>query len=244
VPTLTDEQLFSAGLLMGTGRYFVDAHTGQKLAFFHEGADLIDPEIAFHRITYAEPVPGYDGKSANDLIAAGHLTPTEYDVRFPLKFSFDPNARYEDLPAAKNCPHQGFPPRQFEMTRSSLCHVDVYYGEAHPFWDVCFNPFQLAYAEVEDEQITRISVTIDAEDGTLSLNNGYAEGSQPYEDEVSLFENFQLAIVEMLTRELPADNPAYTVFLAEAAEYADDRRDGLVDLEAKLQEFQDDLADA
>lgn len=31
-------------------------------------------------------------------------------IKFPLKFSFDPGAVYENLPAAKDCPYQGFIP--------------------------------------------------------------------------------------------------------------------------------------
>lgn len=32
----------------------------------------------------------------------------ETNLRYPLKFSFDPKAVYEDLPASKHCPDQGF----------------------------------------------------------------------------------------------------------------------------------------
>lgn len=31
-------------------------------------------------------------------------------IKYPLKFSFDPGAVYEDLPAATDCPLQGFVP--------------------------------------------------------------------------------------------------------------------------------------
>jgi hypothetical protein len=29
-------------------------------------------------------------------------------IQFPIKISYDPNAVYEDLPASKNCPDQGY----------------------------------------------------------------------------------------------------------------------------------------
>jgi len=58
------------------------------------------------------------GKCPNDLIESGEWRiKTFIDViklNFPefvpafLKFSFDKNAVYEDLPIARNCPHQGF----------------------------------------------------------------------------------------------------------------------------------------
>ncbi len=48
------------------------------------------------------------GKTPNQLIAKGAWFSNKLELKYPLKFSFDPDAVYEDLPAAEHCPHQGF----------------------------------------------------------------------------------------------------------------------------------------
>lgn len=32
----------------------------------------------------------------------------KHEVKYPLKFSFDPKCKYEDHPASLDCPHQGY----------------------------------------------------------------------------------------------------------------------------------------
>lgn len=64
--------------------------------------------------TYRDPEPEFGGKTPKEAIRDGYLT--EADVKElllksgyrPLKFSFDPDAVYEELPAAENDPAQGF----------------------------------------------------------------------------------------------------------------------------------------
>lgn len=46
-------------------------------------------------------------------IALRYHTPNK--IKYPLKFSFDKNAVYEDLPESKSCPHQGFFFESIEM---------------------------------------------------------------------------------------------------------------------------------
>jgi len=69
-----------------------------------------------HSGNYGDPQPKYDGKDPNELIASGQwishnmgeiMLPEGHEYK-PLKFSFDPDAKYEDLPAAKNHQGQGF----------------------------------------------------------------------------------------------------------------------------------------
>lgn len=86
--------------------YFRDVETGDRFCVFHTGPNAVDPTIVAHRCTYATPLPGY-GISANDLVEQGRIVKEFLPVAFPLKFSFDPAARYEDLPASEDCPHQG-----------------------------------------------------------------------------------------------------------------------------------------
>lgn len=105
---LSDEDVRLLGVHLGVGNYYLDTQTGKKLAIFHKGGSLFDPDIIEHPgITYGAPLSDYDGKCANDLIAEGRLVRKSYELKYPLKFSYDPNACYEDLPAAKDCPKQG-----------------------------------------------------------------------------------------------------------------------------------------
>lgn len=87
-------------------RYFRDVETGDRFCVFHTAANAVDPTIVAHLCTYAEPLPGY-GISANDLRKQGRIVEESLPIAVPLKFSYDPAARYEDLPASEDCPHQG-----------------------------------------------------------------------------------------------------------------------------------------
>lgn len=55
--------------------------------------------------SYADTVK--DGMTVNDLVERKVLNKKRFNVPFPLKFSFNPNAKYEDLKASKTCPNQG-----------------------------------------------------------------------------------------------------------------------------------------
>lgn len=87
--------------------YFRDVETGDRFCVFHTGPNAVDPAIAAYRCTYAAPLPGY-GVSANDLAEQGRIVKEFLPIAVPLKFSFDPAARYEDLPPSDDCPYQGF----------------------------------------------------------------------------------------------------------------------------------------
>lgn len=105
---LANEQIRNAGLAYLLGHYYRDTTTGQKFAIFHHGPNIIDPNIRHHAIRYDQPVPGYDGRTIAELKDAGLVEVRTFDVKYPLKFSFNPNAVYEDLPPAKDCPRQGY----------------------------------------------------------------------------------------------------------------------------------------
>lgn len=107
---LSADDIRSVGISLGCGAYYVDRDTGKKYSVFHTGADIIDPEITHLPYTYAEPIPEFDGRMANDMIAEGKLVRHEFKdefVKVPLKFSFNANAVYENLPASDECPNQG-----------------------------------------------------------------------------------------------------------------------------------------
>jgi hypothetical protein len=49
-----------------------------------------------------------DGLSANELLDHGLIKPVKATLAYPLKFSFDESAIYEDLPASEPCEYQGY----------------------------------------------------------------------------------------------------------------------------------------
>ena len=49
-----------------------------------------------------------NGETPNTLIKNERGEKRKVALRYPLKFSFNPDAVYEDLPASKDCPYQGF----------------------------------------------------------------------------------------------------------------------------------------
>ncbi|MBE1299737.1 MAG: hypothetical protein GJ680_07505 [Alteromonadaceae bacterium] len=55
---------------------------------------------------YGAPLIG--GQTANDFIESGQWETLRPKVDYPLKFSFDPEDKYEDVPAAQTCPNQGY----------------------------------------------------------------------------------------------------------------------------------------
>lgn len=115
------DDLRSAGVSMDVGFACYDTQSNEIHTVFHELSPRLAKLVAsqtglpihHHRVSYATPLPGHDGKTANDLISAGVWEQRSVrsllggDLPYPLKFSFNPSAIYEDLPASENCPNQG-----------------------------------------------------------------------------------------------------------------------------------------
>lgn len=104
---LTRDELRTVGVSLAHSSWIEDPETGRRMTVFHHGPDIIDPTIEHLALTWAQPVPGYDGASANELVAQGRVVKKQFDIAVPLKFSFDPHAIYENLPASQDCEHQG-----------------------------------------------------------------------------------------------------------------------------------------
>jgi len=72
-------------------------------------SEVIDLE---NGMTYETKQERFGGRSINELIESGdvvtELMSDHNLVEYPLKFSFDEHAVYENLPAAEDCPNQGF----------------------------------------------------------------------------------------------------------------------------------------
>ena len=49
-----------------------------------------------------------NGETPNMLVKNKHWETRKLSLKYPLKFSFNPKARYEDLPASTQCRYQGY----------------------------------------------------------------------------------------------------------------------------------------
>lgn len=96
------------GIALECGSVLIDPKTGSVWSIFSDHRAIVGG--SHFRGRWDEEMPDY-GATPNDLVESGRLVDTPvadlYEVKFPLKFSFNPNARYEDLPASDVCPTQG-----------------------------------------------------------------------------------------------------------------------------------------
>jgi len=103
---MDEDTMRMAGCAYESGYYELVAD-GTKHQIFHRGADIIDPEITIHPFTYDVPIAAFGGLSGNEMVAQGLLIERQFHIDRPLKFSFNPKADYDRLPAASDCPNQG-----------------------------------------------------------------------------------------------------------------------------------------
>lgn len=110
VPGFTDAELRSAGISLEHGT-LMRMHDGKILSVFHNDPKLFEAlglQVENFPGRYNEPIPAYGGMSADQLLEAGaakSVPISELVEHHPLKFSFDPEACYEDLPAAVTQSH-------------------------------------------------------------------------------------------------------------------------------------------
>jgi hypothetical protein len=106
---LSKDMVQNYGILLDTGTYCVDQETGRSWA-----CELHVKPLQLGLSTF----PHYgavviDNKTPNELIESGRwvkkpMTELIGAIKYPLKFSFDQNAVYEDWSASENCPRQGY----------------------------------------------------------------------------------------------------------------------------------------
>lgn len=120
----------TVGLGLALGSYYQDTDTGALWAIFHPYAEIL-PELNVSQFPghFLDIIPEY-GETPNTLIKNGRLRPVPIQSflssYLPLKFSFNPEARYEDFPGSLDCPHQGvfYPsPSHTEDHRMSLATI-------------------------------------------------------------------------------------------------------------------------
>lgn len=83
--------------------YVCGMHTSEEE--FRIAVKTLKPVIVFER--YDSHIPEI-GCTMNEAVADNKVVSKNIPLKFPLKFSFNPDAVYENLPAAEACPDQGY----------------------------------------------------------------------------------------------------------------------------------------
>ena len=107
---MSEEDRRDAGSSMDVGGVVRDRQTGKLYTVFHP-VPFVE-NVTHLGVHWDAPLGEFDGLSANKLVGQGRfeILPVSeiFPVRFPLKFSFDPEAIYENLPASETDPSQGY----------------------------------------------------------------------------------------------------------------------------------------
>ncbi len=106
---LDSDAMRGLGISMDVGHVCVDTECRVIWSVFQDARQLVGGK--YFAGNYAEVIPELGG-SANDLMKSGRLQSVDIkdiiNPPYPLKFSFNPKAVYEDLPASDICPDQGY----------------------------------------------------------------------------------------------------------------------------------------
>lgn len=98
-----------------------------------------------------------------------------------------------------------------------MSRIHVQYGGAETFWDASFSPQQCSALDVDYEELSSISVCVDAS-GEVSLNRGYEEGSRQGKAEAALWAEYSDEIQRELFSFLSGrDWPEYAAFVTRMA---------------------------
>ncbi len=103
---MSEQALRTAGIALMNDFEIVVDRSGVPYTVWHP-ADAVVPEIEHLGVNWNAPIERFGGRCANDLLRSGDLRCVPLlEFRpglrpFPLKFSFDAHARYEDLPASE-----------------------------------------------------------------------------------------------------------------------------------------------
>lgn len=97
-----EDELSAIGRSFLFGDVYIDVNHGSTWSIYHNHMLLIDSQ--FHSGSFSDIMPKY-GKTPNELIKDGTLksrsVSSYFKLKHPLKFSFNKDAVYEELPASK-----------------------------------------------------------------------------------------------------------------------------------------------
>lgn len=105
------DQVRTLGFLMTDGTILRDTQTGELWSIRGHVPGGLGTKVHNFPHSWMTIIPEL-GMTPSELRESGRFVSAKLrdhmDIQFPLKFSFDKNAVYEDLPAAKNCPNMGY----------------------------------------------------------------------------------------------------------------------------------------
>jgi len=104
---MSEEQKRNAGINLFCGDYYLEKETGIKWVY---GSTMIDGSKSFKG--NFETVQDEFSMTPNQAISSGLLEKRPiaelFDIKYPLKFSFNKKAKYDELPAAEDDDRQGY----------------------------------------------------------------------------------------------------------------------------------------
>lgn len=116
--SISSEQAYMAGAHLAEGTLCKDIATGEYWVYapqkgcFQFLVSEVEPEAVINTfVNWGHKIPEY-GTSANDLVKTGAFKRIDVseilEIKYPIKLSFNFEAKYEDYPASENCPNQGY----------------------------------------------------------------------------------------------------------------------------------------
>lgn len=106
---MDEDEVRSIGISLDVGTAIIDTETKQIWSIFNDDRAIVGGN--FFAGTYDEVIPEL-GDTANNLAKSGRFKSVHIrdliDLKYPLKFSFDPKAVYEEHEASAICEHQGY----------------------------------------------------------------------------------------------------------------------------------------
>lgn len=98
-----------AGIMMTVGTLLLHVPTNTYHSVFHSASSIMR-DVPHYPVNYETIIPCF-GKTANQMLATGEFKSVPVhevaDIKYPLKFSFNKDAVYEDLPPSGHCAAQG-----------------------------------------------------------------------------------------------------------------------------------------
>jgi hypothetical protein len=106
---MDEEEIRRVGISLDVGTVMIDTEKKQIWSIFSDARAIVGG--SFFAGNYGEVIPEL-GDTANNLASSGRFKSVYVkdivDLAYPLKFSFDPKAVYEEHEASANCEHQGY----------------------------------------------------------------------------------------------------------------------------------------
>jgi len=108
---LSNDMIRQYGILLDVGTYYLDFKTGISWGCSKHVRSL---KIGLHAFPRFDQII-INGQTPTELIESGRWVRKPFAelvcvIQYPLKFSFDEKAIYEELPASERCPDQGYFP--------------------------------------------------------------------------------------------------------------------------------------